>query len=366
MFRNTLILLLLCCVPVVFSQTKGKPGIEFSSSTYDFGTVKEAAGKVTHEFVFSNTGTTPLVIQQVTASCGCTTPGWTKQPIAPGANGKITVTYNAAGRPGHFTKTITVVSNADNNPVQLIIHGMVIPRPLSQDQAFPVDFGAIRLKSSIIPVGNIAKGEIKHVFVPVVNSSDKPVTLALSALPRHITAVVQPAILAPGKEASLQITYNSTLVNDWAFRNDPVLLVVNGDKKASEQNKVTITGYIAENFALLTPAQRQAAPVGIIAEKEVKLGKIEAGKRITGSVVLKNTGKLPLLIRKAFSDCGCISFNLPKQGIPAGKSSTLSFTLQAGTHPGQIIENVNLMTNSPATPDLQFQIDATVTTPPHE
>lgn len=297
------------------------------------------------------------MIQQVTASCGCTTPGWTKAPIAAGANGKITVTYNTTDRPGHFTKTITVISNSDNSPVQLTIHGTVTPKPLSQDQAFPVDFGAIRLLSSTIPLGNIAKGEIKRVSIPVLNSSDNPVALALDGLPRYITATVQPSVVAPGKTASLQITYNSGSINDLAFRHDRILLVVNNNREASKHNVLTVAGYISEDFASLTPGKRNTAPIAVMAEKEIKLGKIKADSKVSGSIAITNKGKSPLLILKAFSGCNCVSFDLPKHGITAGQTATLRFVVKTGSQsPAQMIENVNLMTNSPATPDLQFQI----------
>jgi len=103
-----------------------KPVISFEKKSYDFGKIMENAGKVTYEFEFVNTGKTPLVINKVEASCGCTTPNWTKEPIEEGKKGKITATYNPAGRPGVFTKTVTVFSNAGEEPERLIIKGEVI------------------------------------------------------------------------------------------------------------------------------------------------------------------------------------------------------------------------------------------------
>jgi hypothetical protein len=69
-----------------------------------------------------------LVVNRVQASCGCTTPVWTKEPIEYGKKGEVTVTYNTTGRPGAFTKTITVYSNDTVNQAILIIRGEVIPK----------------------------------------------------------------------------------------------------------------------------------------------------------------------------------------------------------------------------------------------
>ncbi len=97
--------------------------IKFNETVHNFGTFPESAGKVSCDFEFTNTGDSPLVLQDVKASCGCTTPEWTKTPIAPGKKGVVKATYNATGRPGAFTKTITVKSNAGET--KLTIKGEV-------------------------------------------------------------------------------------------------------------------------------------------------------------------------------------------------------------------------------------------------
>jgi hypothetical protein len=96
---------------------------EAVSLNHDFGKIKQGV-PVTHEFKFTNKGAVPMVITNVTASCGCTTPDWTRDPIAPGGQGFVKATYNAAA-PGGFNKTVTVTSNIENGFVQLFIKGEV-------------------------------------------------------------------------------------------------------------------------------------------------------------------------------------------------------------------------------------------------
>ncbi|GHT35820.1 hypothetical protein FACS189434_14040 [Bacteroidia bacterium] len=104
-------------------------GIVFVEQTHDFGKIQEANGAATTVFEFTNNGSEPLILSEVRASCGCTTPDWTKEPIASGAKGYVKATYNAKGRPGQFTKSITVKSNAagESATVVLTIKGEVIP-----------------------------------------------------------------------------------------------------------------------------------------------------------------------------------------------------------------------------------------------
>lgn len=91
---------------------------------YDFGKIKVGV-PVTYEFKFTNKGDIPLVISTVQASCGCTVTSYTKDPIAPGAEGYVKATYNAASI-GQFTKTVTVNANTEEGVAKLTIKGEVV------------------------------------------------------------------------------------------------------------------------------------------------------------------------------------------------------------------------------------------------
>ena len=100
--------------------------IKFDTLRHNFGKFSKNDPIVKCSFKFTNTGTAPLVIHQAFASCGCTVPTFTKEPIKPGEKGVIDVTYNGTDKfPGHFQKTITIRSNAVNEVVRLTIEGMM-------------------------------------------------------------------------------------------------------------------------------------------------------------------------------------------------------------------------------------------------
>ena len=105
-----------------------KAAIKFESVDVDFGKITQ--GKpVTKVFKFTNTGKEPLILGTVTASCGCTTPVWTKEPIMPGATGTVSATFNA-GVMGPFNKPVTVPSNAENGTMYLTLKGEVVETPV--------------------------------------------------------------------------------------------------------------------------------------------------------------------------------------------------------------------------------------------
>lgn len=98
--------------------------IKFDTLRHNFGKFSKNNPIVKCSFKFKNTGTAPLVIHQAFASCGCTVPTFTKEPIKPGETGVIDVTYNGTDKfPGHFQKTVTVRSNAISEVTRLIIEG---------------------------------------------------------------------------------------------------------------------------------------------------------------------------------------------------------------------------------------------------
>ncbi len=97
------------------------PVMKFEFDTHDFGKIKQG-DKTSYDFKFTNTGKSPLVISNATATCGCTTPEWPHTPIKPGDNGIIKVTFSSIGKSGLQDKLITVTANTvpDKTKVHLI------------------------------------------------------------------------------------------------------------------------------------------------------------------------------------------------------------------------------------------------------
>ena len=100
------------------------PVITFEKTTHDYGTIAKG-GDGTCEFKFKNTGVEPLILSNVTSSCGCTVPEWPREPILKGKSASIKVKYNT-DRIGPINKTITVVSNGKVSSIQLRIVGSVV------------------------------------------------------------------------------------------------------------------------------------------------------------------------------------------------------------------------------------------------
>ncbi len=101
---------------------------KFQELEFNFGTIKQG-DVINHDFNFTNDGKEPIIISEAHGSCGCTVPQWPKEPVAKGQKSTIKVTFNSAGKMGMQDKTVTINSNAKNNPVVLHLKGNVEAPP---------------------------------------------------------------------------------------------------------------------------------------------------------------------------------------------------------------------------------------------
>lgn len=122
--KRVVFCMVMVLMEVAYTFAQGTADIKFNKTTHNFGTFSENDPVVTCTFTFTNVGDGPLVIHQAVASCGCTVPEYTQEPVLPGKTGTIKVTYNGAGKyPGHFRKSITLRTNAKNEIMRLYIEG---------------------------------------------------------------------------------------------------------------------------------------------------------------------------------------------------------------------------------------------------
>ncbi|AMQ55049.1 DUF1573 domain-containing protein [Algoriphagus sanaruensis] len=100
---------------------------QFGEMEYDFGTINEGQ-VVEHVFNFTNNGQAPLVISNITASCGCTSPDWTKAPVQPGEEGFVKVVFNSTAKSGSQAPTVTIQANTNPTVTRLRMKGSVTPK----------------------------------------------------------------------------------------------------------------------------------------------------------------------------------------------------------------------------------------------
>ena len=354
--KKIFLLAAMVCSMVAMAQ---QPVITFDKTTHDFGKINEADGRVTTIFEFTNEGMVPLVLTNVRASCGCTTPKWTREPIEPGAKGNITVTYNPNGRPGRFQKTVTVTSNAAEATTKLYIKGEVIPKPVKPTEQYPIAMGELRLKKKVLNFGAVVKGSNKMLNIEYANTTDKPITVDL--LTRDQNNYFAPQVtkkdLQPNETGKIQIALQSSDCPLYGPVDATMYVMVNGEKKLTDEFAITLKADLKEDFSKMTVEERQQAPIVEYAAT-TNLGTIKAGKKIASKITLANVGLNPLIVRRVISNDKDINAYAPKSAIKGGKKADLKFDLNtANMAAGTYARVITVITNDPTHSIIRLRVE---------
>lgn len=339
---------------MLFSMTvmAQQPVITFNETTHDFGKINEADGRVTTVFEFKNEGMIPLVLTNVRASCGCTTPKWTREPIEPGQTGQITVTYNPNGRPGRFQKTVTITSNASEATIRLYIKGEVIPKPVKQTDQYPVKIGNLSVKKKTMNFGAVRKGQKKTLNFQYANTSDKVVKLDISMSQEYyfLKPYVTLKDIQPGQTGMIKVTLESNECEIYGPITAKIYLVVDGKNIKTDEYAITFVADIKEDFSQMTVEEMQQAPISEL-KTNLSLGTIAAGKKHIGKINISNIGIDPLIVRRAISNDTNISVIPPKTSIKNGRKADIKFEINTNNmKPAHYTRNITIITNDPKKP----------------
>ncbi len=337
-----------------------QPVMKLSKTEHNFGSFKEEEGRQTYDFEVTNTGNAPLVIQNIVASCGCTLPEWTKQPIPPGGKGKITAVYDPQHRPGAFNKTLSVYTNAKPQVVVISIKGEVIPREKTIEELFVFPVGSIRFENNHLAFTNVKKTEKKIRVMQVINPSNEAVSIEFDDLPGHLTLKANPGTLKPGQKGIIEGTYDATKNNSWGHVNDMVKVKLNGVTQPNVN--YYISANLVEDFSSLSKADLENAPVFKLSSTTVDLGKMQGSSSKEFEFIFTNAGKRDLIIRHIRSTCGCtaIQQNPQGQGIKPGQSSSIKATFNSGGYKGRVTKAIYVYTNDPKNSEVVLMLNADV------
>lgn len=324
---------------------QSKPIMTFSGKEYNFGTIRESDGVVTHDFMFTNTGKVPLIINDVKASCGCTSPQWPEEPVLPGAVGNIRVSFDPKVRPGAFNKTVQVISNADIPSVTLIINGVVIPVD-KVDEVFKFSTGTVRLETIYAAFGELYKGNTGKFSIKVFNTSeDNPVKLTFRKVPSHLRITMVPEVVDPQQEGRIDIEYLTAQQKEWDYAVDRLELLVNGQPLPN--NRISITANIRENFSGYTAENIAMAPQVVYDNTSFDFGTIASDKVVEHTFKLVNSGKSDLYIRKVSASCGCTAVQPDKSVVPPGESTMIRAVFNPSGREGHQKKAITVITNDP-------------------
>lgn len=324
--------------------------LQFREEIFDFGSVAEEGGPVMHEFVFTNTSGRPVRILNVQASCGCTTPAWSKEPVPAGKTGFIQASYNPKGRPGYFNKSLTVTTDLETSPLVLQIKGQVAPGSTDTVADFKNANGNWKLKTTSFNLGKVYRKEESTVRdFEVFNGGTKPINFTGKYVgPAYIKVDVFPRTLAPGAKGNIKVTYNGKLKNTYGFQSDNV--EIHTDDELNPVKSFSVYATLEDYFPMLTSEELSKAPQFKLTTSELDFGRVRQGTTAVREVPFTNAGKQSLAIKAVQGNCSCILAETGKETVRAGETSTIRISFTPQDRSGTQQKAVTVYTNDPQNP----------------
>ncbi|HKL71122.1 MAG TPA: DUF1573 domain-containing protein [Marinilabiliaceae bacterium] len=353
------VLFLIAALSIAAFAQNAKPVLSFEKKIHDFGDIKEGDGVISYVFEFINNGAQPLVVHNVRASCGCTTPDWTRQPVMPGGKGTVKVAFDPANRPGNFNKSITVSSNSETATEVLRVVGNVLQRDKTIEDIYPRAMGDIRLKSSHLSFTRVEPGATKNESMEIINTSSQPVTLTYNRVPKHITVKTVPATLKPGEEGVIQASFDASKLSDWGFVVDQMYLVLNGIQL--QDGRMSVSATIEEDFSNWTPEKLANAPDIQFSETNFDFGTVKQGDELVHTFKINNVGKSNLILRKVKASCGCTATQPDKELVAPGEEANIKVTFNTRGRTGRQNKSITVYSNDPKKSTMLLRISATIT-----
>ena len=358
---------LIIVFPLAFSlQAKGAARIKAKANIHDFGTVVEQEGPVSHTFAIHNTGTKPLVLTRITASCGCTRPEWKKAPIAPGDSSSVIVSYNPKGRPGPFYKTIHIYSNAQEGTYVLGVKGKVVPEPAKPKLIYPYKIGSLKFHTKKVLYSTIHPEQSKSEQIHLLNDTQAPITMKIGTHPDFLTMETQSETIEAGEKGMISMLLDAKAIKKKGRIVVEVPITIKTKGKKDVKQNIRIAANVIDNFSKLKASDRKKAPVCQISSTIINFGDVSKKKisfhilsgKESRELKISNEGKTPLKIYSISCDDEVVSINGGKREIEPGETGTYKVMVKTKLIKTRMETLVCVVSNDPAGPVRLIKVSA--------
>ncbi len=354
LMRVLLLLFIILLYPLnSYGESATSSSLKFDNKEWNFGTIKETDGVVSHTYVFMNISDKPINIDDVLASCGCTTTSYTTAPIESGEVGEITVTFNPINTSGEVIREVYVLTNERKNSDILVVNATVEPAPLSLRQKYPIALkNNFRIERTNSVFGYIAQGRSESKGIMLANLGDKTVKLRAETVGNSSFLRVEcPYIIEPEGEENLVFSYKIPIGKDnYGILRDSVWIWIDNERA---ERPILISAIMTDDFSNMDHNR----PAIRVTPSYFDVGLKGRNKTIKNKILISNDGNIDLIIRAIDIDSET-SIELSKDDIiKPGESINVNLTTKTPSGSGQsIIKSVTLITNDPVRPQKEIRI----------
>lgn len=296
--------------------------IKWIETNHDFGAFHEETGIVNTTFKCVNISSEPIYILGARANCGCTTPSYPRDPIAPGDTAFISVGFNPSGRLGKFSKYVLVDTGSPESGsrerTRLTICGTVIGSSNTIAGQYPVEVGPLKLRSEVAAMGEVVKGRTGTASIAGYNRGEDSIVPKVTGLPKYMSATIRPEKVAPGEMVNILFSLDTHQRDQWGILTENCTVTCDNDSA-----EITAVAIVVEDFSRLSQEELAQSPTIRVPEK-ITIGEIsrnDAAFEIKDKIT--NTGKTPLLIRRVYTTEPGISVYAKSDKIAPGKSTDI-------------------------------------------
>ena len=315
---------------------------------------------VTITYNFTNTGSSPLVISNVTTSCGCTTADWTKKAIPAGGKGQVTATFDAEAI-GHFYKEVGVYCNASSMPVYLEFNGEVTADSRNYMHTHEFGFDAIRLNKQEIEFNDVSLGEKPQFEILVANTSNKTYVPVLMHLPPYLSAKAYPEILGKQKSGKIIVTLDTEKLPKLGITSTSVYLSRFMGDKVGTENEIPVSVALLPDLSHVSNFERQNPPVIKLSATNLDFPNLKERQKKSQTVLITNTGKSPLQIQDMQVFSMALGVKLKKHILQPGETTKMKITVMAkNIGRTKSSPRVLMITNDPKHPMVTVKVKASI------
>ena len=325
-------------------------------TTYDFGAFREDGDKAQATFMLVNDSPDTIAIVSASATCGCTVPYFDDSAIAPGDTARVRVVYNPEGRPGRFEKQVYVRTSATHERQKLTIKGVVIGNDKTVGHYYPVDAGKLKLRNGLAMLGRVPAGHSKTEFLTGYNQSADTIRPVFANVPDYLSVRCSPSAVGPGDMTTIEFYFNASACGQWGMVSDSIQISANDGE---EMHWLPFVAIIEEDFSGLSDKQRADAPALALPSDRVELAPVplHSTTPVAHKLKVTNTGKDPLIIRRAYSQDPAVTVKAPAEKIKGGKSAEIIVELDPSSQPeGLINTKLVIISNDPKVPTRTVRI----------
>lgn len=324
--------------------------VTWTEEVHNFGAFNEDDGNVDCTFTMINTGDYPVAIASARATCGCTTPRYTREPVMPGDTAFISVSFNPIGRPGRFEKKIYVdLTDKEEQRQTLTITGTVIGSPTTMKGRFPVEADQVRLSNPSVAFGEITRGKSKNAFLRVYNPTDQEITPRWANVPKWLRITTNSPTIQPGEQTTyvLSATANDNYL--YGFIDEVVSFI---PTPSSTPYELDVMAMFLEDFSALSPQQLENAPRINLSNDNIDFGAYDSkAGRLTSAFSIGNSGIDPLKIRRVYSADKGVEATINKTTVKKGKKAEIKVEIDPSLLSGEMINSrLVIISNDPENP----------------